>query len=197
MPTTLDRLVIDVAVYTGMRPGEWAGLHWDRVDLDRGLVKVVETFNETVGEIKAYPKGKRARDVPLTPELIEALRERRAEVGDVRQGCGLEHSAGSCRSSLVLTTAGGSVIRNTNWSPNWRSAVAASDIGHARLYDLRHTYASWLLQAGVPLAEVGKLMGHVSVATTAGYAHLAETPKASILSALAAPRKPHAEPAMA
>lgn len=191
MPTTMDQLIIDVAAYTGMRPGEWAGMHWDRVDLDRGVVRIVETFDEPGSRIKAYPKGKKVRDVPLTPELVEALRQERDQRGSLAGGCGVPHAVGKCRSSLVLTTDGGSVVRNSNWSPRWRGAVEAAGIGHARPYDLRHTYASWLLQSGVPLAEVGRLMGHVSVQTTAGYAHLAETPSASILSALAAPRKPH------
>lgn len=191
MPTTRDQLIIDMAVFTGMRPGEWAGLHWNRVDLERGIVRVVETFGETVGQIKAYPKGKRTRDIPLTPELVEALRAERDGIADLHAPCGVAHAVGTCRSPLVLTTEGGSVIRNTNWSPLWREAVAASGIGHARIYDLRHTFASWLLQAGVPLAEVGRLMGHISVATTAGYAHLAAPPNESVLAALAAPRKPH------
>jgi integrase len=191
MPTTMDQLVIDVAAYTGMRPGEWAGLHWNRLDLERGIVRVVEVFDEPGGQMKAYPKGKKVRDVPLTPELVAALAEERERRGSLGGGCGVPHAVGKCRSSLVLTTERGSVLRNSNWSPHWRAAVVASGIGHARPYDLRHTYASWLLQAGVPLAEVGRLMGHVSVQTTAGYAHLAETPKASILSALAAPQKPH------
>lgn len=191
MPTMMDQLIIDVAVYTGMRPGEWAGLHWNRLDLDRGIVRVVETFDERGGRIKAYPKGKRVRDVPLTPELTTALREERARRGDLTGGCGVPHAVGKCRSSLVLTTEGGSVVRNSNWSPRWRAAVQAAGIGHARPYDLRHSFASWLLQAGIPLAEVGRLMGHASVQTTAGYAHLADAPSASILLALAAPRKSH------
>ena len=191
----MERLILDVAVYTGMRPGEWAGLHWNRVDLERGIVRVVETFDETGGKIKAYPKSKKVRDVPLTPELVADLRAERDRRDNLTGGCGVEHAVGKCRSSLVLTTEGGSVVRNSNWSPSWRAAVAASGIGHARPYDLRHTYASWLLQQGIPLAEVGKLMGHVSTQTTAGYAHLSDSPTEAVLSALAAPRKPHAEAA--
>jgi len=192
LPTTDHQLVADVLVYTGLRWGEMAGMHWNRVDLERGIIAVVETWDEPSGRIKAYPKGKRARFVPLTPELVEALSERTQGRG----GCGVEHATGKCRSSLVLTTASGTVLRNSNWAGDWRKAVEHSSVGHARPHDLRHTYASWLLQAGRPLTEVGQLLGHVSTQTTAKYAHLAETPNEAVLAALAAPSLPHERPAL-
>lgn len=199
LPTTGDQLVVDILAYTGMRPGEAAGLHWNRVDLDRGVVRVVETFDEAAGGIKAYPKGKRVRDVPLTDELVDSLRaerERREAAGeDLRAGCSEEHRVGTCRSGLVLRSEGGSVLRFSNFSyRSFKPAIEAAKIGHCRVYDLRHTYASWLLQAGVPLAEVGRLMGHLSTQTTAIYTHLAAPPNDAVRAALTAPRKPHAGP---
>lgn len=198
MPTTADRLIVDLATHTGLRPGEWAGLHWDRVDLDRGVIRVVETFSELGGFIKAYPKSRKVRDVPLTDDLVATLREERERRGDAASGeCGVEHAAGRCRSGLVLTTHGGSVVRNSNWSPTWREAIDAAGIGHARPYDMRHTYASWLLQAGtVTIAELSVLMGHASIQTTMIYAHLAATPNEKVKGALSrpvAPDLPHGE----
>ena len=193
MPTTADRLIVNLATNTGLRPGEWAGLHWDRVDLERGTLRVVETFSELGGVMKAYPKSRKVRNVPLTDELVEALREEKERRGDVdREECGVAHAAGRCRSGLVLTTHGGSVVRNSNWSPIWRAAIKDSGIGHARIYDMRHTFASWLLQSRqVDLAELSILMGHASIQTTMIYAHLAETPNERVKAALAAPRKSH------
>jgi len=186
LPTEQDQLVADVLVGTGVRWAEVAGLHWSRVNLERGVVTVVEVFNESPAEIKPYPKGKRARAVPLTDELVGQLKGHK-EMQEKRVKCGVSHTSGLCRSGLVFTTPKGRPLRNSNWSPLWREAVEDAEVGHARIHDLRHTYASWLLQEGIPLAEVGRLLGHVSTQTTAKYAHLAETPSEAVRLALATP----------
>lgn len=54
----------------------------------------------------------------------------------------------------------------------WKAARAALGLSHVRWHDLRHTCASWLVQAGVPLYEVSLLLGHTTVAVTQRYAHL-------------------------
>lgn len=197
MPTQLDRLILDTYLGTGVRPGEGAGFHWNRFDLDRATVRVVETYDQEDGTIKAYPKGRRIRDLPLPPDLVDALRAwkalREAAGEDLEAGCGLKHSAGVCRSSLVLTSPSGTPLRVGNWDTRvFKPALVAAGVGHARVYDLRHTYASRLLQAGVSLAEVGQLLGHVSPQTTQIYAHLAKKPSAVVLAAISAPRLPHA-----
>ena len=186
MPTSYDQLVVNFLAFTGMRWGEMSGLHWNRVDVDRGVARVVEVFDEKTSTIKAYPKGRRVRDVPLPTWLLEELQSRPRQ-----SGCGLPHVSGRCRSGLVLTTQQQTVLRGSNWSRVWRAAVGRADIGHVRIHDLRHTYASWLLQGGVPIARVGQLLGHASTATTAKYAHLDEAPSDQVLSVLSAPRLPH------
>lgn len=193
LPGERDRLVVDLLAHTGLRWSEMAGLHWSRIDLERGVLSVVETYDEGSGVIKPYPKGKRARRVDLTDDLAASLSQ---WAGEAQSTCGITHSAGLCRSGLVFTTPTGRPLRNSNWSALWRNAVLDADVGHVRIHDLRHTYASWLLQSGIPLAEVGRLMGHVSTQTTAKYAHLADAPSEAIKLALAAPRKPHGEPAV-
>lgn len=204
MPTTGDQLVLDVMVHTGLRPGECSGLHWNRVDLDRGTLWVMETFDEAAGGIKPYPKGKQGRSVPLKPELVESLiveRDARLAAGeDLRGGCGVEHRGATCRSALVLRSDGGSVLRFSNWAYRaFKPGLEAAGVGHARPYDLRHTFASWKIQEGVTLAELGKLMGHQSTQTTAIYAHLSDQYSATVMASfgrggpVAAPSLPHGE----
>jgi integrase len=191
LPTDLDQLVADWLVNTGMRWGEMAGLHRHRYERGRAIARVVETFEEKPGTIKAYPKGRRIRSVPLPAWLVDEVEELlEPDPGT----CELRHRDGQvCRSGLLLTTSQGSVLRNSNWAERvWQPAVKRSGVGHCRIHDLRHTYASWLIQAGVSLAEIGRLLGHVSPITTQRYSHLAETPREKVLAALPAPDLLHA-----
>lgn len=169
---------------TGMRWGEAAGLHTWRVDHARQAILVAETWVPEAHAIKAYPKGRRIRSVPapawLLAEIVKSPRE---------LTCGHEHLAGRCRSGLVLQSPGGHVMDGSRLRKEWAAAVRAAGIGHARVHDLRHTYASWQIQGGVSLAEVGRLLGHVSPLTTQRYAHLAETPSERVLAALPDPSR--------
>lgn len=138
-----------------------------------------------------FPKGKKARSVPMPPGLVAQLRAKRARERPRPQ-------------DLVFTAPAGGVLRRSNWDNVFRAAVEATNLGtedepievdHVTLHDLRHTYCSWLAQAGVPLLEIGRLAGHVSPATTQRYAHLAPQDASRVLAALGgfAPLLPHAE----
>ena len=165
---TEGQSLVNVLLGTGMRWGEALGLEVRRVDFGRGYIRVAGMWDSRNACVKDYPKGKRIREVPIPgwvePYLVEAIGERKAGFVFERR------------------------VDIDNWRKRvWDPAVARSGISHTRIHDLRHTYASVLLQGGVSLAEVGKLLGHVSASTTQIYAHLAETSEASVVKAVKAP----------
>lgn len=181
MPTQRDLLIAEMLAYTGLRWGELAGLHRSRVDVRRQMIRVVEVYDSTSGQIKSSPKGKLSRDVPLPAFLAEKISNMRHEGDD----CGVKHVSGRCPGPLLISSEMGGPLLNQNWSGRvWRPAVRLAGLGQVRIHDLRHTYASWLLQDGIPLAEVGRLLGHKDSHTTARYAHLAEVPSEAVLAAL-------------
>jgi integrase len=158
---------------TGMRFGEMAGLHWNRVDLMRGNITVVETWDSAARRVKAYPKSKKPRVVPIPTWVADALADRPPESG---AGCGLPHAVGRCRSSLVVAAPGGGALDGHNMGQRaWADATERAGLHGVRLHDLRHSYASWLVQDGLPLQEVQRLLGHASVVTTQRYSHFGDT----------------------
>jgi integrase len=72
--------------------------------------------------------------------------------------------------------ASGYVFGSRNWNTYrtaWETALRTARIENFRFHDLRHTFASWLVQKGRSLQEVKDLLGHKSLAMTLRYAHLA------------------------
>jgi integrase len=173
MPSAFDEALASTLVATGMRWGEGIGLQIPRIDFERGSIRVAEGWDDRMGRVKPYPKGRKIRDVPLPGWLASHLQPL---VDGRRTG--------------QLWAVDDRVPDYHNWrSRVWIPALKKADIGHVRIHDLRHTYASWLIQDGVPLEEVGRLLGHVSPLTTRAYAHLAESPRQHILDALPDPSR--------
>ncbi|MDE2100820.1 MAG: site-specific integrase [Patescibacteria group bacterium] len=174
LPTEYDRALATLLVGTGARWGEGVGVHIPRLDLRRGMLRIAEVWDDEMSRIKPYPKGRKIRDVPMPEWVLEVV----------------EPIIGERTTGLVFDRGNGRPIIASNWrSRVWYPAVERSGVGHTRVHDLRHTYASWLIQAGVPLAEVGRLMGHVSPITTQLYAHLADVDSVRILRALPNPSR--------
>jgi len=176
LPSDLDVLIAETLAHTGMRWGELAGAHRHRLNL--GTLLVVETWDRVERKIKAYPKGKQIRDVPIPQWLAEKLVEWPRE-----ETCGLKHRA--CRSGLLIPAQRGGAVDGNNWRNRvWIPAVERAGVGHVRVHDLRHSYASWQLQAGRTLEEIGRLLGHKSILTTQRYSHLADTKRDHVIAAL-------------
>lgn len=150
-----------VLAFTGLRFGEAAGLHMPRVDLLRKRLRVAEVMQEIGSQrtIKAYPKGRRNRTVPIPDQAARAVEE--LMLADPPQPGG-----------LLFRGRTGRLIASTSYRTAFQKACAAVGVPACRPHDLRHTYASWLIQDGVSLVEVARLMGHSSTAVTERYAHL-------------------------
>jgi len=148
--------LVTVAAYTGLRPSEWAALEWRDVDKTAGVLTVERAFS--YGRVKApKTKGSRRR-VPLPTRASAAL-----ELVPRRLDC-----------RLVFPGPRGAHIDLRNWRKReWKPALDAAGLPTTRRpYDLRHTYASWSLAAGVPAYDVARYMGTSVRMLDLTYGHL-------------------------
>jgi integrase len=130
----------------GLRPGEMLGLKPNDVS---DVVRVRRQLHYRTHSLERLKTRQSKRDVPLIPEARKWLQTQR------ERSCG----------PLLFQTPSGAPISRTRL----REMFLESGFNP---HDMRHTYGSWLLAAGMPLPEVSRLMGHKTVAITARcYAH--------------------------
>lgn len=148
------RAVVITAFNTGGRIGEILGLRWSEVDLERKTLRFLRTKND-------QPRG-----IPMNARLVATLSALKAERERGREGAG----AVNALSGNVFTYKGepiGSVKKS------FARACVRAGIEDFHIHDTRHTFASHLVQEGVPLLEVKELLGHKTLAMVMRYAHLA------------------------
>ncbi|MGN6233086.1 MAG: tyrosine-type recombinase/integrase [Trinickia sp.] len=141
---------VKLALHTGCRKNELLKLEWSRIDFERRVLQL---------EPENTKNGKR-RVVPLNDEAVSTLLEQREWV-----------RCYAPRSRWVFAVVSGS--RLTTIQKGFRAACDRAGIDNFRVHDLRHTFASWLVMAGVSLYIVKDLLGHSSITVTERYAHLA------------------------
>lgn len=148
-----------LALDAGLRWQEAAGMPADAVMGDYVVVRQV--VEKSTGKIRKYPKGHRARVVPMTDRL-------RAAMAAVVAGVDTTD-----REALLFTNRDGGPVdyynfRRRAWRPLTREAALTP---RPRFHDLRHTYGSRLAAYGAPRSEIAHLLGHADEATTARYIH--------------------------
>ena len=144
---------------TGARLGEATGLRWEDVNLPkrgRGAVRFMIT------------KTRKPRSIYMTRRVERLLRRLLARRSDDQDRVFVVRTPG-CR----FRNTGPQAKPFTNPHGAWETAVKVADLEDVRLHDLRHTFASRLVQRGVTLLAVSQLLGHKSLKMTTRYAHLA------------------------
>jgi integrase len=146
-----------LAAMTGMRRGEVLGLRWSDLDFDRGSLAVrqaivaagYDTYLDT-------PKSHRPRTIDLDPKTMKALRRRRKEQLEDRLAAGDTYLG----SDLVFTKADGSLVHPDTFTQAFHRKVEQTGLRRITLHGLRHTHATLLLKAGVPVQVVSQRLGH-------------------------------------
>ena len=159
-----------LAVNTGMRRGEVLGLSWSDVDLNSRRLTVRQSLVTISGYTQlTTPKTGKPRQFQLDEISCAALRRWRAEQAGERLAWGsLWQDTG-----LVFTKEDGTRIQPESFTKVFRRIAADAGLPTIRFHDVRHTYATLALQAGVDIKVVSQRLGHANVGITWDtYAHV-------------------------
>jgi integrase len=129
---------------TGLRPEKWMALERRDIDRQAGVLNIRRTVSS--GNVVELGKTSRSRrQVPLSPRALQALDELPAQI----------------MTSLLFPSPTFGLLHTNNFrNREWAPAIEAGGIPTpARVYDLRHTYASNQIAAGISLFELATIMG--------------------------------------
>ena len=167
-----DRLVAlwALALHTGMRRGELAGLRWSDVDLKAGTLTVAQQRTTADHEeVITAPKANSHRQLLLAPVTTAVLR---GHLNRQRQERLLLGPAWTDSGYLFVDEAG-VPYHPSRFTKMFADAVAKTGVPKIRLHDTRHTMATLALEAGVHPKVVQEQLGHSAIAVTLDtYSHV-------------------------
>lgn len=162
--------VYDLALNTGMRRGELAGLRWEDIDLERRTVAVRR--NRVLVNFAVHngtPKNSKARAVDIDEETVAMLKRWRRQQLEERMAWGSSWSD----TGYVFTYEDGEPLHPSGITSQLRRLIRKAGVPTIRLHDLRHTHATLGLAAGVPVKVMQERLGHGSSQITLDlYSHV-------------------------
>lgn len=142
-----------VSLYSGLRFGEIAVLRWKDIDIESGVIAVLDA---KAGSRQAY----------IHQKMREMFVER-AKAAKVANPADLVFPGVDGK----LISKPGNSVRRTIIALGWNKGIEDSR-QKVTFHTLRHTFASWLAMNGTPLLTIKELMGHRTITMTMRYAHL-------------------------
>ena len=187
----------------GLRRSEALGVRWSRIDwekrtvlLDTKIVEYRENGKKKVEPVEEMKNKSSRRTLPLPDPVVEMLqvqKEHREVYRKMFQG-----SYNTQYMDYVCVNQLGELLRPSYVTDHFRELLEKYGLRHIRFHDLRHTFASLLINQDVPLINVSNFLGHSDLSTTANiYAHLDKASKqasAAVISDILQGENRHAQP---
>ena len=187
----------------GLRRSEALGVRWSRIDwekrtvlLDTKIVEYREKGKKKVEPVEEMKNKSSRRTLPLPDPVVEMLqvqKEHREVYRKMFQG-----SYNAQYLDYVCVNQLGELLRPSYVTDHFRELLEKYGLRHIRFHDLRHTFASLLINQDVPLINVSNFLGHSDLSTTANiYAHLDKASKqasADVISDILQGENRHAQP---
>lgn len=163
VPNSHLSLAIELALATGMRRSEICALRWSDVGED-GVIHICRSLGEDGGSyyLKDAKSASSMRDVPLAEQTFVLLKSYKERLASVAAGLGV-----LCGDSYVISKKG---ISYEPYNPTILSkefSVFSQMNGfNCTFHDLRHTFATYAIAAGIDVATVASYLGHANISIT-------------------------------
>jgi integrase len=154
------------AIFTGMRASELRGLTWEDVDFERKVIAVRQRANLWC-EIGAPKSAAGAREIPMSPMVVNALREWKLACPKGALGLVFPNGSGNIENHANIANRGFYAVQGK------AGIVDGQGKPKYGLHALRHFFASWAIERGFSPKRVQALLGHSSIQMTFDtYGHL-------------------------
>ncbi len=164
---------IMIAIYTGARRGEILALNWNNVDLEKGIIKIVDNLCATTnGLIIKQPKTNSGiRTIAISKSLVKILKNHKINQmkNKIRLGENYKDN------NMVCCYEDGHLFNPKRFSAKFNELLQGNNLPIVRFHDLRHSHASLLVKMGVQPKEISSRLGHSNIGITMDlYSHLYE-----------------------
>ncbi len=172
--TSEDRfkMLLTLAITTGMRQGEILGLKWQDIDWEKQQLQVRRSIARLKGQgiVEIEPKTTHSRrKIALPLFVMELLKEYKTR----QEGIRLQAGDLWQNNDLVFCVWHGGHIHPSFLDRVFQRFLKTAGLAHIRFHDLRHSAVTILLEMGVPAQVVQEIAGHSNISTTLGiYGHV-------------------------
>ena len=179
-------MLVFIALNTGMRFGEIAGLQWGDINfLEKQLkVKRAVEYSQGVnkGRFKEPKTRKGKRDIAITNNMVEELK-------NYRHWQSMKLFEGGVRISGTTQVITGDTLgilpRQAGKEGRYTRIVRKANLAHRKFHSLRHTHASNLLSEEIPIGVVSRRLGHSTISMTFDtYGHMMKKDNAKVEAAM-------------
>lgn len=170
------RVMIMLAVTTGLRRGEMAGLEWNCIDLEAGVLEVRQSIPKLMkgNPVIKKPKNKKSiRKLALSPSVVEELKLFHKEWRKERMQ--IEDKWEDGKYEFLFCNPNGKPYDPQRLSKRWITFHREHQLKPIRLHDLRHTNISWQIYKKVHSEAIARRSGHSNTKMLAIYGHVFES----------------------
>jgi integrase len=163
-----------LALATGMRRGEILALRWKNVDLERGILRVMESLEQTKAGLRfKAPKSERHRAITIPNFAIEELRRLKRQQAEELLALGIRQNG----ETLACCRIDGEPLQPRSLTHQFTCVMnRMKGLPRVRFHDLRHSHATQLLLSGVHPKVAQERLGHSTITTTLDlYSHVTDT----------------------